>query len=216
MSTVAEVVEPGTEPAETPEPGDEPETTPEPTPEPEEPEEPAEEPTGALSEREVQTAMDKLAREDTRHANRISEIMGEDAQVLVKCELCAPSLSGFRFPVEPDEETKDAVRRAIGDLAAADYKASPDYYECDACGGLGRVLSGSKQADFRTVACVPCNGRGYKSRTGTVTQLPTAPDAAVQVLTEPQPAENPPTTDPWGRPLGDPLYGVMPGYEGGR
>lgn len=216
MTTTAEIVEPGSEPVDEPETGTTPDEGGDTGDEPEDRQEPGDEATAAVSDREIQSAMDKLAREEERHAKRVGDIMGEDALVLVKCELCAPGIPGFRFPVQPDDETTQAVRKAIGDAPPEDYKQSPDADVCEACGGLGRQLTGSLVPEHRTKPCSRCLGAGWLDKT----QAPTAPtpqslDVGRAPIAETFPADVP-EVDPWGRARGDALYGVMPGYEAGR
>src|SRR5947207_1678894 len=77
--------------------GDEPE--PEPAPEPDEPSEPEgdeqKRQAKAQSERDMEKALASLDREAERHFNRIGEIMGEDRDGLVPCELCLPRIPGY-------------------------------------------------------------------------------------------------------------------------
>lgn len=170
----------------------------------------------APSEKEIERGYAKLDAEATRHANRVSEIMGDAAQALQPCPLCAPSIPGFRWPEEPDEDTKTAVRAALGDLPEQNYKTTDDARICERCDGLGLVLTGSHRPEHKTKPCAGCNGAGWVQVAGPTPTpaIETHPPVAappVTPSTEPAPAE-----DPWGRKVGDPLYGVMPGYEGSR
>src|SRR6266581_4471261 len=96
--------EPGTQtPEEAPEGPAEPTTEPgEPEPEeeptPEEPPAPAA-PEG-MSERELEAVRVKLERSATTWRNRVADLMGDEANFLVACELCDPIIPGFHFPPE--------------------------------------------------------------------------------------------------------------------
>lgn len=214
--SVAQVTDPGAEPVETPEPGDEPQEAPEPGDEPDEPGKTSEQPTPPVSERELNAAVERLEKEANRHAARVSEIMGEDALTLVKCELCEPAIPGFRWPSEPADDVRDAVRRAIGDTPPEGYKDSPDAAQCGACDGLGRQLTGSKVPEHRTKPCASCNGAGWldMTRQRTPADAPSN-QGGVAPIDEPPP-DAIPDVDPFGRRRGDPLFGIFPGYEAGR
>ena len=214
--SVAEVEEQGTEPVEPPEPGDDPEPTPEPEDEPADPEAGNGDRTGVPTEKEVQSVMDRLGRETERHAKRISEIMGEDALQLARCPMCDPGLDGFYFPRQFDDETKEMIRRAIGDAPEASYLTSPDAQQCPACDGLGKQLTGSKVPEHITKPCGSCRGAGWLDKTQPVgVSAPQSLDAGRAPIETDHPSDIP-EEDFMGRKRGDPLYGIMPGYEAGR
>lgn len=177
------------------------------------PHEPAKEPAQVLSEKQLNAAFEKLAREGKRHRDRLDEIMGEDAWALVECPLCTPEMAGWRFPVEPDDETKDAVRAAIGDLVAADLAKATFANTCPACKGYGNVISGSLVPEKRAITCRECNGWGYVQIDG---PQPHPSQIAAPIYTAPSadtPENAQPERDPWGRERGDPNFGVLAGYE---
>lgn len=128
-----------------------------------EPEEEEEEPEGeaTVSVQDLDKALERLDREASRHANRVSEIMGEDAQMLVPCELCAPAIPGFRFPVPPDDEVKERVLIALGQPPRPDYLKDSYSRTCEACAGLGEVLTGSQVKGRDTLPCYTCKGQGW-------------------------------------------------------
>jgi hypothetical protein len=188
------------EPAEGEEPGEEPGAEPE----------PEQEPTGVLSEKQLAKALEQLEREATRHSNRVSEIMGEDAQALLPCELCAANMPGFRWPVAPEEEVKQRVRLAIGDALNEDWLPADDARICDGCGGRGRVRTGSLDPDHKLKLCRHCSGAGWVAVVGPGQITPPgSPSAAVAATGGDggQAAEQP---DPWGRPAGHPHYNLHP------
>ena|SRR5437016_1617631 len=122
-----------------------------------EPEEPEATP---LSERDVEQAFAKLDREATRHANRVSEIMEEGAQLLVACPLCEPSIPGFVMPSPAVEERKAGVLLFLGVEAQPELATDPDSSECPTCHGWGKVATGSKTEANRAMVCRQCNGAG--------------------------------------------------------
>src|SRR2546423_12194395 len=104
MSDTMQEAPPETQPEPTTEP-QEPDTPfeePEPTTEPEAPEEPAQEPTQVVPEgmsiEELEKVRKKLDQSATTWRNRVSDLLGEEAQMLVPCELCDPLIPGFHLP----------------------------------------------------------------------------------------------------------------------
>jgi hypothetical protein len=165
------------------------------------------------AEADIANAMRLLGKEADRHAKRVGELMGEDANALVVCELCDPRIPGFRFPLVPDEETRERVKLAIGmaDLS----RLKPDGYsrQCDACEGEGRVRTFSHVNGQDAVKCLRCKGRGW---------IPVGPEreaggpqAAAEVLPagDNTPVEGLPDLDQFGTPAGHPDYGKLPQYR---
>ena len=150
---------------------------------------------------EIEKTYEKLDRETARHVKRVAELVGDDAfGFLVPCELCDPAIPGFHWPKPPSDEVKAAVRMAIGDREPENWQ--PDQYSrrCDACDGLGEVLTGSKVHGKGTLPCLTCGGNGWvpigdERRAGGVVQLVPRPAAAEQVA-ELTPAAS--TTPPGG------------------
>jgi hypothetical protein len=129
------------------------EAAPEPEPEPE--------PESIRDDRDFEKALKALEKEAARHADRIVQIMGEDAQTLEPCPLCAPSTPGFRWPVMPEGEQLARVKAAIGEPVAPDYEKDRYSNTCDACKGYGRTRTGSKVPGQGDVTCFACKGRGW-------------------------------------------------------
>lgn len=162
------------------------------------------------SEKRMRQAGEKLDRESERHWNRIKEIMGDDANALVPCELCFVKTPGFRWDAAPNEETAARVRVAIGLPDVSNYAPSATERMCDDCRGLGKVRTGSQVQSRETIKCDACNGKGYvESRPR---QNTTAPELAE--LEEPgngaAPLDDGIKRDMFGTPEGDPDYGKMP------
>lgn len=170
------------------------------------------EPQAALSEVDVDRAIAKLEREATRHANRVSEIMGADAQELESCPLCAPAIPGFRFPVPVDDEQRAAVLVTLGVDPDPEYVAADDARACDYCKALGKVSTGSNVPEHRTKLCGHCGGTGWQMVSATPTPPPThengKPPLELAVVAGPAGPE----PDAWGRPVGHKHYGLHPAY----
>lgn len=121
-----------------------------------EPEEPA-----GLSEKQLEAGRKKLEAEGTRHRNRVSEILGEEAQFLVPCPLCAGFVDGMIFPQLPPDDVIERVRVAIGMPDLSNYQPAKNAHQCADCAGLGVVLSGSLVPENAAITCKNCNGSGY-------------------------------------------------------
>src|SRR5438067_5296911 len=160
--------EPVTEPTEPPETPSEPEPAAEPQEEPQQPQEPPQEPAApqpaGMSLEELEKVRSKLDRSATTWRNRVSELLGEDAQMLVPCELCDPTIPGFHWPPDLEQPRDDLHAHLLDVLRTPD---SPDYNQaqhvrrCQLCDGWGVVLSGSRVAGKGQVKCQMCKGNGF-------------------------------------------------------
>jgi len=113
------------------------------------------------SEKEIEKGLQALEREAQRHAKRVGEIMEEDAQHLVRCELCAPLIPGFRWPQVPDDQ-RAAVMLAIGFDPEPDLRADTQSGVCPDCDGWGQVATGSKVQGQGALPCTSCKGKGWR------------------------------------------------------
>lgn len=183
-----------------------------------EPEAAAEPAPPPLSEKELEAALKKLDSEATRHANRVSEIMGADAQTLIPCVLCETNIPGFCFPGGVDDEKRAAVMAAIGMGEAAELVEDPETQMCEYCDGNGETITGSKVPNQATRPCPKCLANGWLSKDQVRANAVIAETQLVadQVLSDlpatPAPAYTLPQVDAWTRPIGHPNYGKNPVY----
>ena len=172
----------------------------------------------ALDDREIERRLKALDREATRHAARVTDIMGEDALTLVPCPMCVGFAPGFMFPWSVEDEQRAAVLAAIGMGPVGELAHDPEARACDLCLGLGELLTGSRVDSQVTRPCPKCTAKGWTSDNdramwdtrvamATPTATPDTAPTAVVVSTTP-----PPPTDMYSRPLGHPNYGKMPAY----
>lgn len=158
-------------------------------------------------------AAQRLEAEAERHAKRVREIMGDDSNSLVQCELCPPNIPGWRFDVVPSKETTDRVRVAIGLPDMSNFRPSPNEATCQDCGGLGMVKTGSSVQGRETKKCDPCDGNGYVT-TRTRTHDDASPPLAAENGGGPVPQwDDGVQRDMFGTPITDPDYGKMPGMR---
>lgn len=178
-----------------------------------EPEAAAETAPPPLSEKELEVALKKLDSEATRHANRVSEIMGADAQTLIPCVLCETNIPGFCFPGGVDDEKRAAVMAAIGMGEAAELVEDPETQMCEYCGGNGETITGSKVPNQATRPCPKCMANGWlsKDQVRAAAVIAETQLVAGQVLSDlpatPVAPTELPAADQYGRPRGHEFYG---------
>jgi len=126
-----------------------------------EPEQPAFEPPPGLTEKELEANHKKIDKARSTFYNRISEIMGEDAQQLVECPACAHFVPGLIFPVEFTDSQKIALWHYMGLPDPNAIEQASDRHECAACKGKGQLRSGSQVPEYAIVNCRACQGKGY-------------------------------------------------------
>ncbi len=117
-----------------------------------------------------QKAIDKIFKqldgEASRHAKRLGEIMGEDAQDLVLCPMCGPvdgmpNLAGFvlNAPLHPEAEAR--VKAALGLDDTTQLLEAKHVRPCEDCAAWGVVKTGSHVARNEVIMCPTCSGNGY-------------------------------------------------------
>lgn len=146
---------------------DDDEPQPAPEPEPDEPDADAADAAEAavLSQRELEKRSQRLDGENTRHAKRVGEIMGDDAAAdLIPCPVCMDGIAGWIYPPEVAQLSPEAiarVRTVIGLPDFTTYRAANFGHECPECGGLGNVTTGSHVPGYEAATCERCKGQGW-------------------------------------------------------
>jgi rubrerythrin len=139
-----------------------------------------------LSEKEIEARFDKLRKEQERHAKRVGEILEEDAQQLLVCELCWPLAPGFRWPLI-EEEQRSAVLTAVGISPEPDLRQDKHSTVCPDCDGYGKVATGSKVEGHKSETCMACNAFGWVGPRKTMKSEVAAPAAPPAVVNGPHP-----------------------------
>lgn len=170
-----------------------------------------EQPSG-MTEKELEKAHAKIVAENERHAGRVGQIMGEDAQDLIPCPLCSGFVAGLIFPVQPPDEVKARTLLMLGMGPTGEFKRHPQFAECSACGGEGKVETGSKVFEYVTKNCPDCQGTGFVRNDG-------KPSAATNGTVEVHPAfDNPPVPPPdepaWIEEAKRAGYTIVPPFQG--
>ena len=198
----------------------EPEPDAEPDAEPEAPEAPAV--ASGVSEQEMEKILEKIDRSATTFRNRVSDLLGEQAQDLSPCPLCSDGIMGHLFPYEwitPTNDTQARLLEVLRTPAEPEYVQAPYTRTCQVCNGWGKLLSGSKLADKTRITCKACHGTGFMGDEAPASNGAVDQTAALYDT----PADEKPLAggdnDIWGSPriLDDgqenPNYGKMPQYK---
>ncbi len=210
------------EPAPATEPEPEQPTEPEQPEQPPSPEAPVPPAPAGMSIEELEKVRKKLDQSATTWRNRVSDLLGEEAQLLVPCELCDPLIPGFHWPVEV-EQPRDQLHAALLDVLRSpqgpDFLEDPYTRECTTCGGYGKTRTKGHVPGKTERVCPTCKGVGFQALDGTPTS-PQNGDTSEVVYDlpneEPLVSDN---TDVWGSPkilpdgMENPNYGKMPQYK---
>lgn len=153
----------------------------------------------------------KMDRAFDTYSRKAVEILGPELAGFEVCPLCEPFYPGLRLPIPLTADTAAKLRVILGLPARDNFQQDRFSTTCIDCGGLGKVLTGSKVEQYATVTCLACKGRGWipVGDERRVTHVADEPEGHREPEAE---GEEQPDTDPWGRPKGDPDYGRLPGY----
>lgn len=108
--------------------------------------------------------MTKLANSAKTWRKRVAELLGANFDALVPCELCEADIPGFHWPaelVQPENELHERLLYVLQTEGGPSFLPAPHVHECETCGGLGKVKTGSNVAGKTTVTCPTCLGAGY-------------------------------------------------------
>lgn len=182
---------------------------------------PVEAPAG-LSIEELEKVRGQLDRSAATWRKRVADLLGEEAQMLVPCELCDPLLPGFHFPAEL-EQPRDATHERLLDVlrapAGPEYQDDPFTRQCSTCAGLGKTRTKGMVPGKLERVCPTCKGVGFQALDAPATPPSTNGESEVQYQL---PNEEPLVsdgTDVWGSPkilpdgMENPNYGKMPQYK---
>jgi hypothetical protein len=153
--------------------------------------------TGPSGEKEIEKVFDRLGKEAKRHRDRLSEIMADDATLLIACPLCDPLIPGFIMPTPDVPERFPAVREFMGESPASELSDDPRSMRCEVCDGFGQVATGSRTEAHKAMVCEACKGMGAvgprfeqpQQIVSPVAPLPAANGPAFAPTAEPEPPE---------------------------
>jgi hypothetical protein len=170
----------------------------------------------AFDERAAEAGRKRIDRAVKGMVKTLNEVLADEAQFLQPCPRCADDFPGLIWQpgvkgVLP--ETRAAVMISMGEDPDPTLKQDPRASTCDRCDGYGKVSTGSKVARQDKLECEECKGRGWVGPRAATLPTPTPTAQPVVFDNADTNGHDSPPTDPWGRVKGEPLYGVMPGFE---
>ena len=175
-----------------------------------------EEAQASFDERAAEAGRKRIDRAVKSMVTTLNQVLADEAQYLQPCPRCADDFPGLIWQpgvkgVLP--ETRAAVMISMGEDPDPTLNPDPRANRCGVCDGWGKVATGSRVARQDKMECEECKGRGWVGpRMATIAAAPAAPQPVLYDVSDTNGHESPPT-DPWGRVKGEPLYGIMPGYE---
>jgi hypothetical protein len=119
-------------------------------------------PANAMTEKELEANQKKIDRARASFYDRVTAIMGEDAQALVPCPACSYFVPGLIFPQELPDQVKAELWPFLGLPDPNDIAEAPDRRRCPTCKGRGKLQSGSLIPEYAIVKCRDCKGMGFK------------------------------------------------------
>jgi hypothetical protein len=169
-----------------------------------------------FSEREKEAGRKRIERAVSKMVTTLQQVLADEAEFLQPCPRCADDFPGLIWKPEVKQvlpQVRAAVMVSMGENPDPTLKQDPRASTCDRCDGYGKVSTGSKVARQDKLECEECHGRGWVGPRAAT--LPAAGTVVQSIDFTPaeQNGSDAPPTDPWGRVKGEPLYGVMPGFE---
>lgn len=169
-----------------------------------------------FSEKEAEKGRKRIERAVTGMVKTLNEVLADEAQYLEPCPRCKDDFPGLIWQPAIKQvlpETRAAVMISMGEDPDPILPQDPSANRCDRCDGWGKVATGSRVNRQEKLECEECSGRGWIGpRAARLAAKPVTVEAAVAYENGDERREVP-DTDPWGRVRGEPLYGVMPGFE---
>jgi len=182
------------------------------------PDEHTDAPDDSLTPEQIEKLQRELDREAKRHTAAVSRIMGDDATMLLPCELCEPNLMGLRWPMVPEGDPREPLYAMIGGEAPSEIPDDDEARRCERCDGHGVTLTHSRVPGSETRACIKCGAKGWTTqdeRTAYDAMIGAREAAAqfsVAVPSVPPATATTAAADEWGRPQGTEFFGKNPIY----
>lgn len=175
-----------------------------------------EEAQASFDERAAEAGRKRIDRAVKSMVTTLHQVLADEAQYLQPCPRCADDFPGLIWQpgvkgVLP--ETRAAVMISMGEDPDPVLHQDPRASRCQVCDGYGKVATGSRVARQDKMDCEECKGRGWVGpRSAVMPNISSTPVPVLNAYEDTNGHDSPPT-DPWGRVKGEPLYGVMPGFE---
>ena len=146
----------------------------------------------------------------------LTEVLAEESQFLEPCPRCADDFPGLIWKASVKgvlPATRAAVMISMGEDPDPTLNPDPRANRCGTCDGWGKVATGSRVHRQDKLECTECAGRGWIGPRAATLTANGSSYTTIELPTASADSEPSPATDPWGRVKGEPLYGVMPGFE---
>jgi len=170
---------PQQEPQPSPEPSEEEQEAEDEEEQPGQPEEPEQEQPKALSQKDMENRLKRIAKSAEVWRARIPEVFEGDAEMFMPCPMCDAITPGYILMAPNVPERFPAVRVFMGDSQPRELRPDPDTEQCAVCGGEGLLDMRSKVQGQEALVCGYCNGQGWTgTRKGATAYVPPAPSPA--------------------------------------
>lgn len=151
----------------------------------------------------LEEMMVKLTNSAKTWRKRVRELLGENADALVACELCEADIPGFHWPaelVQPESELHERLLTVLLTSDGPEYSEATTVHVCPDCQGWGKVKTGSKVGGKTLIDCPTCRRYGYVPPPSAQAERPAGAET-VEPAAEPEPGMDASTdNDVWGSP----------------
>ena len=175
-----------------------------------------EEAQAKFDERAAEAGRKRIDRAVKRMVDTLTEVLAEESQFLEPCPRCADDFPGLIWQPSVKQvlpATRAAVMISMGEDPDPTLNPDPRANRCGTCDGWGKVATGSRVHRQDKLECTECAGRGWIGPRAATLTANGSSYTTIELPPTSADSEPSPATDPWGRVKGEPLYGVMPGFE---
>jgi len=175
-----------------------------------------EEAQAKFDERAAEAGRKRIDRAVKRMVDTLKEVLAEESQFLDPCPRCADDFPGLIWQPSVKQvlpQTRAAVMISMGEDPDPTLNPDPRANRCGTCDGWGKVATGSRVHRQDKLECTECAGRGWIGPRAATLTANGSSYTTIELPPTSADSEPSPATDPWGRVKGEPLYGVMPGFE---
>ena len=175
-----------------------------------------EEAQSRFDERAAEAGRKRIDRAVGNMIKTLNDVLVDERQFLEPCPRCADDFPGLIWQPAVKQvlpATRAAVMISMGEDPDPTLNQDPRANRCQVCDGYGKVATGSRVARQDKLDCSECKGRGWIGPRSAELPATAAISTPVYIDHAETNGTESPATDPWGRVKGEPLYGVMPGFE---
>ena len=170
----------------------------------------------AATEREIEADQKRLDRAIKAYLRVATDVFAKQPDLVEPCPRCADDFPGLIWQPSVKQvlpQTRAAVMISMGEDPDPTLNPDPRANRCGTCDGWGKVATGSRVHRQDKLECTECAGRGWIGPRAATLTANGSSYTTIELPPTSADSEPSPATDPWGRVKGEPLYGVMPGFE---